>query len=237
MDNNNVRTQDLEFGEGSIVIEPPIPNTPTISEGGKVNDDNKRLAPSRVVTEPDAVPNSDAYTYYFSDIFTSSTDFCDTLEPLMIWSIPTLGGRTLLTQLYGYISRHYHNVNVRYTRKDDFISALAEVLDNCYWLIDKRTTLIRRLREFTPEQVQVISKMLNSYADAPNYTQPMDKVGEYVTNQTYTQQEQSIFAAYLDIINSTPTMEVQRILNESGLDALFMQVLPEKITCYGGNNL
>lgn len=241
MSNENVRENELVVEGDTVVTNPDLPNTGTLEEGGGGKDNTTSSTKSKIITSPNAIPHSDAYTYYFSDIFTSSQDFVDTILPLMPWSnvdtSDTVYNDTVLYNIYGYISRHYHNINVRYSRKDDFISALAEVIDDCYYRLIKSTKLVREFRKIEPVDAQKIGRMLSSFADAPNeYINMEDKVG-YITNQTYSQQEVGILTAYLELIERTPTMDVQRILNESGLDSLFMQVLPAKFTCYGGNNL
>lgn len=188
---------------------------------------------------PDAVPTSDAYTFYISDVFKNYDDFLAQMNEMLIWTTNLNQNgydHILLEQLYIHITRHYNNVNIRYTCKQDFINALAEVLDNVYLYILRRKDIITQLSNINLDDVQTISTMLNSYADAPNYNVRMDQMAEYITNQNYTKQEQSKFLTYLDIINNTPNFDIQKILEENGINNLFMQVIPNKITYYGGCN-
>lgn len=175
-------------------------------------------------------PNSDALTYYFSDIFKSSDDFIDTMETICIWK--RLSSTPIMEKLYNHISRHYHNVNVRYSRADDFVVALAEVIDNCFYQLSQQWDITNRVYQLQWDELQEVGRSLNSFADAPNTEQSMDEPLNYVTNQAQTIQKQGMLQSFLQYLDSLRPLDVQKLLRESGLDNLFMAVIPSKETIF-----
>ena len=175
--------------------------------------------------------NSNAYTWYFSDIFSDESDFTQTLETMMTFSGHEMF-QGLSQKLYNYLSRKYHNVNVRYSDKNDFITSLAEVLDNALPKLKLKNYLVQGYQQFTPLDLQVISNTLSSYTDAPNSQHSPKAIADYVTNQNYTQNEQNLVVAWLQMLDNIPTLDIQTILDENGINNLFMQVIPNVDTIY-----
>lgn len=174
-----------------------------------------------------------AFTFFFQEIFSSYDDwkqFFENNSTIVDYTDP------LEAQFdnfcYNILTRHFHNVNIRYDTISAFLSELLNVYENKFKQFLNEKKVIDAISQLTIEDYQIVSKGLTNMANNPNDdvedpTQPLN----YISAQTYNQIESNKLKAYLDALNNMPSLNVYKFLkpnnpNEMGFTDLFMNVQP-----------
>lgn len=177
---------------------------------------------------------SDAYTFYFSDIFPdlqSFANFCDTYGVLQsgkpgVWEF--------MNYSYKLLSRAFWHANIRYTDPNDFCRAFANVLENRFEQYKKQKELIDKFYKLTDDEILIVRESISNISDNPN-TKPDDprKPLEYISSQSFSSLTNSKVKGYLQAINSIPSLRIDEFIrgrreyaDEISFLDLFMTVLP-----------
>ena len=139
---------------------------------------------------------------------------------------------------YKVLFRHYQRANIRYTSIADFCNELSIVYESKFKQFKKQQEVIDKIYNLTEDEILQVNQVLSNYAENPN-NKPDDptKPLNFITNQTYTNQQNGKLSGYLLALSSIPVLDIYSFLRKSENDGmsfneLFMVVLPNEIDIF-----
>ena len=203
---------------------------------------------------------SNAYTYYFNDIFTKYKDWKDFITTTGIVDYNDTIQSNYDFYFYKLLSYHFSHQNIRYFEINSFLLELTNVYSNRFKQYMRKIQFAEKLYNLTEDEILYLEKSIidnantgiTNLANNPNNdvaepTQPLS----YISNQTYSNGTgQSVdtklknkLDMFLKYIQNLPGLSAYEFISkrENEFDMsfkdLFMQVLPNQKYVYhkGGN--
>lgn len=179
---------------------------------------------------------STAFTFYFNEIIANYDDWKEVMSDIVNYDDEIESAFDLYC--HKLISRHYHNVNVRYSEPDAFIFELQNVYENKFKQFLKQKQIIDEVYKLTNDDIVTQTTGLNNLANNPN-EEPSDptKPLNFISAQSLNIVKDSKVRAYLTALNSIPTLNIYNFFKaqneyEMSFDDLFMQVIPNNYGVY-----
>lgn len=172
-----------------------------------------------------------AITFYFNEIFPTYEDWKEAIKTTNIVNFEDVLESDFDKFVYNLLFKHFNHCNVRYDVPSAFISELLVIYENKFKQFLKEKTVIDAIFKMSVEELAEIQTSLNNIANNPN-EEPDDpkKPLKFISAQTYNLINNGRYKAYLEALESMPTLNIYRFFKgskeEMGFEDLFMSVQP-----------
>lgn len=182
---------------------------------------------------------SNAFTFYFNDIFQSYEDWKNATTLLNIVNYDDTSESEFDVKCFNLLMLQFGKQNIRYSEPDSFVCQLMIIYDDKFKQFKKEKELINKLYKLTDDELIQINELLTNMANNPNteISNPKKPL-EYISAQTYQTTNDSKLKAYLMALNNVPTNNNFKFLNEKtnengmSFKDLFMNVQPPILDFY-----
>ena len=181
---------------------------------------------------------SDAYTFYFEDIFSSYDEWKDYFSSLNIINYDNAEEASFDEYCYNILSREFSGQNIRYSVPQAFLNKLANIYLDRFNRFKKEKEIIDSTYSLTPDELALFNEALVNQADNPD-NMPNDPYAplNYISTQSYTKINSNRLTAYIDALNKIPSLNIYNFINakdnfEMSFKDLFMNVQVNRIPIY-----
>ena len=172
---------------------------------------------------------SEAYTFYFSDIFPTYTSWQEFSQQLLGDKYEDNAEFDLFC--YNNLARKYGGCNIRYLEPEAFICELSIVYYDKFEAYKKQKEIINNMYNLTADDLVMISEGISNIANNPNYTIPDPKKPvDYMSAQTYSLENNNKLKAYFESLEQIPTLRLIEFLDS--FSYLFMNIQPNESYYY-----
>lgn len=182
---------------------------------------------------------SNAYTFYFNDIFENYDDWKSVMGDNGIVDYTDSASALFDKRCYNLLTWQFGKQNVRYSEPDAFISQLLIIYSEKFNQFKKEKEIIDKIYKLTDNELFLVQELLTNMANNPN-TEVSDpkKPMQYISAQTYQSTNDSKLKSFLMALNNMPSNNIFKFLNEKESDYgmsfrdLFMVVIPPIVDFY-----
>lgn len=174
---------------------------------------------------------SSAITFYFKEIFPTVYTFIQYLIKYDIANIRDTETFIFAKYVYKILYRRYHNSNIQYDTVEAFKNDFANVLEDNFTKYKQQLDLIKKMQNFTEDDIVRISSAIANQANNPNNKpdDPTKPLG-YISAQASTFANDNKFQAYIRAINNIPTQLIDTMLRRCV--NLFKTIIPNQVYVY-----
>lgn len=182
---------------------------------------------------------SNAYTFYFNDIFEKYDDWKSVMSDNGIVDYSDSASALFDKRCYNLITWQFGKQNIRYSEPDAFISQLLLIYSEKFNKFKKEKEIIDKIYKLNDDELILVQELLTNMANNPN-TEVSDpkKPMQYISAQTYQSTNNSKLKSFLTALNNMPSNNIFKFLNEKESDYdmsfrdLFMVVIPPIVDFY-----
>ena len=182
---------------------------------------------------------SNAYTFYFNDIFEKYDDWKSVMSDNGIVDYNDSASALFDERCYNLLTWQFGKQNIRYSEPDAFISQLLLIYSEKFNKFKKEKEIIDKIYKLNDDELILVQELLTNMANNPN-TEVSDpkKPMQYISAQTYQSTNNSKLKSFLTALNNMPSNNIFKFLNgkESDYDMsfrdLFMVVIPPIVDFY-----
>ena len=191
---------------------------------------------------------SDAYTFYFNEIFPNIEVFKEFIAVNNLGNYVTGINKTLdltenfIVYAYNILTRHFTHQNIRYSTVDAFLCEFANVLEDKMFQFKKQLDMIIKLYDYNEKDYSKIQEVINNLANNPN-DEPADPKQpiEFISSQTYNIAHGNPYEPFFRALNDLPSLRINNFINgtlqekkkgDIQFTDLFMNVQPNQIYVY-----
>ena len=182
---------------------------------------------------------SNAYTFYFNDIFEKYDDWKSVMSDNGIVDYNDSASALFDERCYNLIAWQFGKQNIRYSEPDAFISQLLLIYSEKFNKFKKEKEIIDKIYKLNDDELILVQELLTNMANNPN-TEVSDpkKPMQYISAQTYQSTNNSKLKSFLMALNNMPSNNIFKFLNEKESDYgmsfkdLFMVVIPPIVDFY-----
>lgn len=182
---------------------------------------------------------SNAYTFYFNDIFEKYDDWKSVMSDNGIVDYTDSASALFDERCYNLIAWQFGKQNIRYSEPDAFISQLLLIYSEKFNKFKKEKEIIDKIYKLNDDELILVQELLTNMANNPN-TEVSDpkKPMQYISAQTYQSTNNSKLKSFLMALNNMPSNNIFKFLNEKESDYgmsfrdLFMVVIPPIVDFY-----
>ena len=182
---------------------------------------------------------SNAYTFYFNDIFEKYDDWKSVMSDNGIVDYTDSASALFDERCYNLIAWQFGKQNIRYSEPDAFISQLLLIYSEKFNKFKKEKEIIDKIYKLNDDELILVQELLTNMANNPN-TEVSDpkKPMQYISAQTYQSTNNSKLKSFLMALNTMPSNNIFKFLNEKESDYgmsfrdLFMVVIPPIVDFY-----
>ena len=159
---------------------------------------------------------SDTLTFKFKDIFTTENDFLTFITTYGVKSSPlATADENFAKYLYKILMRRYYNSDVQYDTPEAFCFELAQTLENIFDKYKRNKQLIEAISALDNDALIIIGENLTNASDNPNNkpTSVREQL-DYITQQNWSMSTTNKLQAYLEAVDSMPTLQIDNICRE-----------------------
>lgn len=169
-----------------------------------------------------------AITFYFKDLYPDYATFKTFLTQYDVIDVTDATNDALAQKLFKYLFREYHNSNIQFDTPCDFNCTLANIIEDMFDKYKQQLQLIQKVHQMSADDLEVISRAIANSAQAPNSKQDnIEKPLEYINAQAYTVARTGRLQAYLQAINTMPTLLIKESI--TACRHLFKTILPNVV--------
>ena len=167
-----------------------------------------------------------AFTFFWQEIFPDYATFKEFTDDLELYADTDTVSENFNQYIYGVLSRHFYDNNIRYDTIDAFKMEFASAYINNFKMLQKRKDLLEKQYLLTTDELEVITKSIVNSAFNPNdeLEHPLEPI-PFVSAQNYSVGLINKLNSYINAINTMQDMDMDFIIKK--FDYLFVQVLPE----------